>query len=343
MTDRFQQLLDWLKTCPVLKQTQCSEPVPASNDASFRRYYRLYATSAEQTVSFIVMDAPPQYEDCRTFVRIATALEQMGLTVPSVLAQGLSQGFLLLKDLGDDTYLSQLNEDTVEPLYRDALDALVHMQTQSRSVTCSVPNYDANLLQSEMALFSDWLLGSYLETPLTRQNSQAWQNLTHQLTQSALQQPQTFVHRDYHSRNLMVVSEGNPGILDFQDAVKGPMTYDAVSLLRDCYISWPKQQVQDWQRQYFLHSVQAGLVTKDEWTGFVKAVDLMGVQRHLKASGIFARLALRDGKEGYLQDIPKTLSYIVSVASLYPETQFLAGLVEEQVLPDVMKRLAESG
>lgn len=342
MTARFQQLLNWLSVCPPLAQAQYTQPVPASNDASFRRYYRLQATLSDQSVSYIIMDAPPQHEDCEPFVRIAGALQQMGLTVPTVLAQDLSQGFLLLKDLGDETYLSQLNDDSADRLYGDALDAVIQMQTQSRAVTCSIPAYDAHLLQTEMVLFTDWLLATYLEAPLENQNAQAWHNLTHQLTQSALRQPQTFVHRDYHSRNLMVLSEGNPGILDFQDAVKGPMTYDAVSLLRDCYISWPSERVQDWQRQYFLHSVQVGLLTKDEWSGFVKAMDLMGIQRHLKAAGIFARLAIRDGKNGYLQDIPKTLGYLVSIAARYPETWFLAGLVENHVLPSVTARLAEA-
>ncbi|PLA75419.1 aminoglycoside phosphotransferase [Hydrogenovibrio sp. SC-1] len=342
MTARFQQLLHWLEACPPLAQAQYEQPVPASNDASFRRYYRLNAMLSDQTVSYIIMDAPPQHEDCEPFVRIAGALQQMGLTVPTVLAQDLSQGFLLLKDLGDETYLSQLSDESADRLYGDALDALIQMQTQSRVVTTSVPAYNADLLLAEMALFPDWLLATYLETPVERQNAQAWQNLTHLLTQSALRQPQTFVHRDYHSRNLMVLSEGNPGILDFQDAVKGPMTYDAVSLLRDCYISWPSEQVKDWQRQYFLQSVQVGLLAKDEWSGFVKAMDLMGIQRHLKAAGIFARLALRDGKDGYLQDIPKTLGYLISIAALYPETQFLAGLVEDQVLPNVTARLVEA-
>jgi len=342
MTARFQQLLHWLQTCPVLRQAEITRPVPASNDASFRRYYRLVATTAESSLSYIVMDAPPQYENCEPFVRIAGYLQKMGLTIPTVLAQDLSQGFLLLKDLGDQTYLSQLNADRVEALYGDALDALVRMQTQQGGVANALPIYRADLLQSEMALFRDWLLARYLENPLSTNNHQAWQELTASLTQSAMRQPQTFVHRDYHSRNLMVLPKGNPGILDFQDAVKGPMTYDAVSLLRDCYISWPAKQVRDWQRQYFLQVVQAGLLAKDEWAGFVKAMDLMGVQRHLKAAGIFARLAIRDGKTGNLHDIPKTLDYLVSIAACYPETQFLAKWVEEDILPKVLERLAEA-
>lgn len=339
MTARFQQLLDWLARCPALMQTQYTQPEPASNDASFRRYYRLHAHSKTETVSYIIMDAPPQHEDCEPFVRIGGYLQQMGLTIPTVIEQDLTQGFLLLKDLGNKTYLSQLNNNTVDKLYGDALEALLKMQTQSHALACSVPAYHADLLQSEMALFSDWLLAAYLEKPMATKNHQAWQNLTDQLTRSALQQPQTFVHRDYHSRNLMVLPQGNPGILDFQDAVLGPMTYDAVSLLRDCYISWPMEQVRDWQRQYFLQTVQAGLLANDEWTGFVKAMDLMGIQRHLKAAGIFARLAIRDGKTGYLQDIPKTLDYLVSIAVLYPETGFLADFIERDVLPSLAERL----
>lgn len=339
MTIRFQQLLQWLEICPALKQGQYTQPETASNDASFRRYYRLQAHTTTETVSYIIMDAPPPHEDCEPFVRIARYLQQMGLTIPTVIEQDLSQGFLLLKDLGNETYLSQLSDESADKLYGDALEALLKMQTQSRALTYSVPEYHADLLQSEMALFTDWLLAAYLEKPMATKNHQAWQNLTDQLTRSALQQPQTFVHRDYHSRNLMVLPQGNPGILDFQDAVLGPMTYDAVSLLRDCYISWPAEQVRDWQRQYFLQTVQAGLLSKDEWAGFVKAMDWMGLQRHLKAAGIFARLAIRDGKTGYLQDIPKTLDYLISIAALYPETGFLADFIETEVLPSLAERL----
>lgn len=342
MTVRFQQLLDWLATCPALHQAEYATPVPASNDASFRRYYRLQATIAQQSVSYIIMDAPPEHEDCEPFVRIAGHLQQMGLSIPVVLAQDLSQGFLLLQDLGDQTYLSQLEATTVDSLYGDALAALTQMQLRGKTAANDLPLYDATLLQAEMALFTDWLLARYLERPLAAKNHQAWLKLTDSLTLSALRQPQGFVHRDYHSRNLMVLAEGNPGILDFQDAVKGPMTYDAVSLLRDCYIQWPAEQVRDWQRQFFLQTVQAGQLAKDEWAGFVKAMDYMGLQRHLKAAGIFARLAIRDGKTNYLQDIPATLSYLVSIAALYPETAFLADFIESEILPDVDSHIQES-
>ncbi len=334
MSQRFQQLQNWLDQCSFLKETDFSMPVAASSDASFRRYYRIEVRRHhEPEATCIIMDAPPEHEDCEPFVRIAGQLNQMGLTVPVVLEQDLSQGFLLLTDLGNETYLHRLTEASAEALYTDALNALVTLQTEGHNAAESLPPYDATLLNNEMALFTDWLLNTHLDIALSTTERQAWQEVTALLAQSALSQPQTYVHRDYHSRNLMVLDKGNPGILDFQDAVKGPLTYDAVSLLRDCYISWPAEQVTEWQRQYFLSLVQARLLAKDEWKGFVKAMDLMGIQRHLKASGIFARLYHRDGKDGYLNDIPNTVQYIYDMAPKYAETRALVDLLETKVLP----------
>ncbi len=342
MSQRFQQLQSWLGQCPSLQGGDVSSPVAASSDASFRRYYRIDVRLHDAPDSTrIVMDAPPEHENCEPFVRIAGQLEKMGLTVPSVLEQDLEQGFLLLKDLGNETYLNRLttteSEETADALYADALNALVALQTKGKQQAGALPEYDAVLLNTEMALFTDWLLGTHLEVSLSASERQAWQNLTSALAQSALNQPQTYVHRDYHSRNLMVLDAGNPGVLDFQDAVKGPLTYDAVSLLRDCYITWPIEQVSEWQRQYFLSLVQARLLAKDEWKGFVKAMDLMGIQRHLKASGIFARLYHRDGKDGYLNDIPTTVQYLYDMAPQYVETRALVDLLETKVLPALSK------
>lgn len=336
---RFQQLLDWLATCPSLQQTTYTAPQPASNDASFRRYYRIKVTDQEgRETTRIIMDAPPEHEDCEPFVRIAAQMLAMQLNVPQVLEQDLAQGFLLLSDLGNETYLSQLNDDNVDQLYGDALSALTTLQAKGQQEAATLPLYDASLLKTEMNLFTDWLLKEHLAVGLTGLEHQAWLSIQDTLAKSALAQPQVYVHRDYHSRNLMVTPQQNPGILDFQDAVKGALTYDAVSMLRDCYVSWPLERVQEWQREYFLMLTQANIVTKNEWKGFVQAMDWMGIQRHLKASGIFARLSHRDGKSGYLNDIPLTLSYIQQVGEQYSEMHDLVRLLENRVLPTLEKQ-----
>jgi len=344
MTERFQWMLEWLETLPLLDGCQVSDPVPASSDASFRRYFRIQVNCENVETpqnrqaaakSYIIMDAPPQQEDCKPFIAVSNQLVNMGLQVPEVLAQNLEQGFLLLSDLGNTTFLTVLenaSESQADALYQDALKALVTLQLNGQQAAKKLPAYNAELLNIEMDLFSDWLLGTHLDMPLTTLEKQSWQKVKQTLTDSALAQPKTYVHRDYHSRNLMVTEQDNPGVLDFQDAVYGPLTYDAVSLLRDCYIAWPAEQVREWQRSYFLQLSEKGLIAKDEWSGFVRAMDLMGIQRHLKASGIFARLFHRDGKDGYLNDIPLTLQYIVEVGSHYPEMTWLVNLVENRVL-----------
>ncbi|HHT00402.1 MAG TPA: aminoglycoside phosphotransferase [Thiomicrospira sp.] len=336
MNERFQIMMNWLESLSILQECEVTNPVPASSDASFRRYFRIETKGAAGSNSYIIMDAPVKHEDCRPFIAVSEQLVKMGLTVPEVLAQDLDQGFLLLTDLGSTTYLSVLetaSESKVDALYGDALAALVRLQTKGNTVAQSLPAYDDKLLYTEMSLFSDWLLGTHLDIGLDKVETQAWQNVQDLLVNSALKQPQTYVHRDYHSRNLMVLDEANPGILDFQDAVKGPLTYDAVSMLRDCYIAWPEGQVLEWQRNYFLQLCQTKVMHKDEWNHFQRSMDLMGVQRHLKASGIFARLLHRDGKDGYLKDIPLTLEYLVKVGGKYPEIQSLVNLVESKVLP----------
>ncbi|BCN92855.1 aminoglycoside phosphotransferase [Thiomicrorhabdus immobilis] len=338
-------MLDWLQNLPILQDCDLTEPVPASSDASFRRYFRIEVQGTSDHNSFIIMDAPVEHEDCRPFIAVSEQLIKMGLTVPEVLEQDLNQGFLLLTDLGNTTYLSVLQaaeDETVDQLYGDALTALVALQTKGDKAALDLPAYNEKLLMTEMSLFSDWLLGTHLEIGLNQFEQQAWQDVQQTLVHSALKQPQTYVHRDYHSRNLMVLDNShpkmrNPGILDFQDAVKGPLTYDAVSLLRDCYIAWPQEQVVEWQRDYFLQLCQTQLLHRDEWSAFQKSMDLMGIQRHLKASGIFARLFHRDGKDGYLNDIPLTLDYLLKVGSKYSETHALVDLVEAKVLPELAK------
>ncbi len=331
MTERFQLMLDWLASLSILNQTTFSQPVPASSDASFRRYYRIEVDSEDGRQTCIVMDAPPEHEDCRPFVRVSQQLEQIGLNVPVVLEQDLHQGFLLLSDLGCRTYLSELSEQSAETLYRDAFQALVTLQSEGKRFDGSLPPYDQTLLTREMALFNDWLGEQHLNLSLNKLEQAAWQQTQSVLIQSALAQPQVYVHRDYHSRNLMITEKHNPGVLDFQDAVKGPLSYDLMSLIRDCYIRWPMEQVKEWQREYFLMLVEKKILSEADWSGFIKSSDFMGIQRHLKAAGIFARLFHRDGKEGYLNDIPTTVGYIVEVGKHYSEMQDLVSWIESKM------------
>ncbi|NJO17427.1 MAG: phosphotransferase [Thioploca sp.] len=323
MSERFKELQNWLQTQLALPLVQL---VPITNDASFRRYYRAVVDGT----SYIIMDAPPDKENCTPFIEVAKRLQYSGLNAPRVIDYYLERGFLLLTDLGSQLYLSALTEETVEKLYTDALNTLVIMQ---KTAYDDLPRYDHRLLHQEMNLFSDWLLGQHLKwvlSPIERSNLATCFEL---LSTTALSQPQVFVHRDYHSRNLMVVPHHNPGILDFQDAVKGPITYDLVSLLRDCYIVWPQERIQGWVRQYYSQARRASLLNQVTESQLLYWFDWMGIQRHLKASGIFARLYHRDGKPGYLKDIPRTLNYIVEASANYPELAFLYELVSERVLP----------
>ncbi|KUJ71801.1 aminoglycoside phosphotransferase [Thiomicrospira sp. WB1] len=333
--DRLQALIQWLATSQqVSKPTQLA---PASADASFRRYFRTQDADSGRT--YVIMDAPPDKEDTGPFVRVSRQLDDMGITVPRVLEADEEQGFLLLTDLGQTTFLSGVNEDSADRLYRAALQTLVRLQSQGMSMAEGLPAYDAALLDREMTLFSDWLLGEQLQWSLTDSERQGWHQVKQTLSQAALAQPTVAVHRDYHSRNLMLDADdqGGLGVLDFQDAVKGPLTYDAVSLLRDCYVRWPDEAVNEWRRFYFLSLVEAGLQARRDWDDFVLAFDLMGMQRHLKAAGIFARLWHRDGKAGYLADIPNTLSYLYEVGQLYakrPGMRWLLDALESRVLPE---------
>ncbi|MEJ1298467.1 MAG: phosphotransferase [Candidatus Sedimenticola sp. (ex Thyasira tokunagai)] len=304
----------------------------ASGDASFRRYFRL---TLADTRTFIAMDAPPEKEDCHPFVAIADTFSGLGLHVPKIDAADLEQGFLLLEDLGSTHYLDRLDGDSADRLYADALSALAVIQACGPQQ--ELPSYDAAMLQREMALFPEWLLQQQLEILLNESELEQLGDTFQLLADNALAQPQVCVHRDYHSRNLLLTHSPNPGIIDFQDAVVGPVTYDLVSLLRDCYISWPPERVRGWAMGYFELALQSGILRGEHEALFLRWFDLMGVQRHLKAAGIFARLNIRDGKPGYLADIPRTLGYIVEVAADYPELSFLGGLIEERVLPALAK------
>jgi aminoglycoside/choline kinase family phosphotransferase len=303
---------------------------PASTDASFRRYFRVTRDGS----SYIVMDAPPEKENTRPFVTVARLLLDVGVNVPEILDESADLGFLLLSDLGSRSYLDDLNDETVERLYGDALGALAAIQAgvPSRGV---LPDYDHALLMREMALFRDWLVGTHLGiVPNAAQSVMLEQSFT-RLAENALSQPQVCVHRDYHSRNLMVTRRNNPGILDFQDAVIGPVTYDLVSLLRDCYIAWPRDRVEAWALGYQELALQSGILREqhEDPVQFLRWFDLMGVQRHLKAAGIFARLNHRDGKPGYLNDIPRTLGYVIDVARRHGEIADLGEFIESEVMP----------
>ena len=299
---------------------------PASSDASFRRYFRLRPGQGGGLLdgrhhTLIVMDAPPQQEDTGPYIHIARLLAGIGLNVPLIEQLDTAQGFLLLSDLGSIQYLSKLNDTTVDALYGDALDALLQLQTQGPRQANALPPYDHALLWREMELFREWYLQKHLGLELDQAQHQLLDETFETLAQSALEQPPVCVHRDYHSRNLMVTDENNPGILDFQDAVIGPITYDLVSLLRDCYIAWPRQRVESWALAYLQSARQAGLVDEADDSRLLRWFDWMGVQRHLKATGIFARLNYRDGKPGYLNDIPRTMAYVRDVASRYDALQ----------------------
>ncbi len=329
MPQRIEALKRWLQDELAFRDYTLN---PASADASFRRYFRV----AHDGASFIVMDAPPDKEDSRPYIRVARMFYDVGLNVPEIIDDDLEQGFLLLSDLGSRLYLDALNAENVDRLYGDALGALAILQacTQASGV---LPAYDHALLMSEMTLFRDWLVGKHLGIALTGTQTAMLDSAFELLAENALVQPQVCVHRDYHSRNLMVTTQNNPGILDFQDAVIGPVTYDLVSLLRDCYISWPRARVEDWALGYQELALQSGILRNEDEDPeqFLRWFDLMGVQRHLKAAGIFARLNHRDGKPGYLADIPRTLGYVTDVATRYPE---LTGL-GEFIRQDVSERL----
>jgi aminoglycoside/choline kinase family phosphotransferase len=306
---RIAQIKSWLLDDLKISQFDL---VPASSDASFRRYFRILPLNGADSLThedptLIIMDAPPDKEDSGPFVKVATLLAEIGLNVPLIKESDLDQGFLLLSDLGSQQYLPVLNEGNVQQLYADALRALLTMQLKGPGQD-QLPPYD-------YALKEEQLLSDAFEL----------------LAQSALSQPKVCVHRDYHSRNLMLTGDNNPGILDFQDAVYGPVTYDLVSLLRDCYIAWPRQQVESWALNYLTQAADAGLLNEHDEEKLLLWFDWMGVQRHLKATGIFARLNHRDNKPGYLNDIPRTLSYVVDVAGRYNELRPLYDFLRQRV------------
>lgn len=315
---RQQAIQIWLQT---VLGTADYDLQPASADASFRRYFR----TRHEGESFIIMDAPPDKEDSHPFVQIAQLMHQAGLNAPRVLASDLENGFLLLTDMGMQTYMSALSESTADELMSDAIDALIVWQLATESRV--LPAYDEALLQRELDLFPDWYVGRHLGTELTKAQREDWASICAVLLQSALAQPRVFVHRDYMPRNLMVC-DPNPGILDFQDAVEGPIAYDVLSLFKDAFLSWPAEKIENWRHEYWQKALAAALPVGSE-PDFVRWFDLIGVQRHLKVLGIFARIRYRDGKSHYLEDAPRFVRYIRDVVPAYSELHLLLDIFDD--------------
>ena len=318
-TEREIQLLDWIA---IATGTHEFDIAPASADASFRRYFRISAEFGTR----IVMDAPPPQEDCRPFVKVAGMLRDTGLNAPQVLAQDLRRGFLLLTDLGSLSYLQALSEGTSAGLFSDALDALIRWQQASRPGV--LPPYDEVLLRRELNLFPDWYVARHLNCQLNATQRAALEEQFTRIVASNLAQPSVYVHRDYMPRNLMV-SEPNPGILDFQDAVYGPVTYDVASLFKDAFISWDEERVLDWTVRYWERARKAELPVASDFAEFYRAFEWMGLQRHLKVLGIFARIHYRDGKPAYLPDAPRFVNYVRKVCERYNELAPMLRLFDE--------------
>jgi aminoglycoside/choline kinase family phosphotransferase len=307
--DRKKELENWLMSVLPKRPFTLST---ASADASFRRYFRVHL----ENETFIAMDAPPQQESCQSFVEVARLFLACELHVPEIFAQDLEQGFLLLSDLGDETYLSKLTRDNAQSMYGDATNALIKLQLASKPGI--LPDYDAALLMREMQLFADWYIAKHLNIKLSDAQQAVLQKTFAVLSENILHQAQVYVHRDYHSRNLMVC-DNNPGILDFQDAVYGAITYDLVSLLKDAYIGWEEAEMMDWVVRYWDAARKAGLPVPTDFSEFYRDFEWMGAQRHIKVLGIFARLSHRDAKHGYLQDMPLVMDYLRRVCGRYLE------------------------
>ena len=319
---RLKSLLEWIEF-PVTKVE------PVAGDASRRRYFRVFIPDGQ----LIAMDAPPP-EDVNRFAKVATLMRRVGVKVPEIYALESAMGFALLEDFGDRSYLSCLEETNADRLYGQALNTTRLLQTTLEADQLDLPSYSEDLLNRELGIFLEWLLDRWLGVV---PDDRLWQRTIQVLVENALEQPQVCVHRDYHSRNLMVMGGESPGVLDFQDAVIGPVTYDPVSLLRDCYVSWPDQWVERWSERYRQSLVQAGMsVGPQHWQRWF---DLMGAQRHLKAAGIFVRLWLREGRRGYLGDIPLTLGYVVAVCARHDPLRPFGKFLREVVMPQVREKL----
>ena len=315
---RLAELDNWLKG--YFGNTEYSL-TPVSGDASFRRYFRFIS----QELNYIAVDSPPEKENNEAFVHVTHLLGAEGLPVPHIHYSSLDFGFFLISDLGDELLLNVLNDENSNELYKKSLNALAVIQQTTAS---SLPLYDEKLLLQEMELFREWFLIQHLSYDLSKQDNELFDKTFKTLMENALQQPQVFVHRDYHSRNLMNIEGKFPGIIDYQDAVQGPITYDLVSLLRDCYIAWPEEIIKNLAIDFY-KNLNNDILKNTNTEVFLKWFDLMGIQRHLKAIGIFSRLNIRDNKPNYLSDIPRTLNYIKTIAKNYKETKQLAEFVNK--------------
>lgn len=325
---RLQHLKVWLdEQLAILFTDQDWGPVPpatltaASSDASFRRYFRWEGEGR----SFVVMDAPPPQENCKPFVDIAFLLAKSGINVPKIYAEDLDRGFLLLNDLGNKTYLDVIDSENADDLFSDALQALLAFQ--QLPMVAPLPSYDVALLRRELELFPEWYVKRELGVEFDAAQQSLWQRASDLLIDSALAQPKVLVHRDYMPRNLML-SQPNPGVLDFQDAVYGPVTYDVTCLFKDAFLSWPEERVLGWLENYWQQAGALGIPVQPDLQEFLRASDLMGVQRHLKVIGIFARICHRDGKPRYLADVPRFFAYIEAVVARRPELAELAELLD---------------
>jgi len=304
----------------------------ASSDASFRRYFRVFLERS----TYIVMDAPADKEDVRPYLKVSGLLEGIGVHVPHVYESDVARGLLLLEDLGNTQYLARLNAgDDPEPLYRDALAALAQIQVRGLPASAELAPYGRGELMRELSLMPEWFLGRHLALALSAEEAQRLAATFEFLIREALAQPAVFVHRDYHARNLMLLDERNPGIIDFQDALRGPIGYDLVSLLKDCYIAWPRARVTHWVERYRAQLLAAGGAAGADEAQFLRWFDLIGVQRHVKVLGIFCRLWYRDGKGGYLPDLPRTLDYVRETCTLYPELHAFGHWLEARVVPQL--------
>jgi aminoglycoside/choline kinase family phosphotransferase len=347
---RQQQLTDWLSG---LYPNETFTLTPASADASFRRYFRVtfdkqpgMQGAAQQAGTLIVMDAPPQHEDCKPFLHVGKLFEDAGTHVPHVYAQDLTQGFLLLSDLGNTTYLQALTADNAAPLYGAATDALIKIQQDSSEN--ELPPYDEALLRRELNLFPEWYIAKHLGVTLNDKQQAKLEEVFKRILVNNLAQPCVYVHRDFHSRNLMVVGnphpnslpkgeganekgniQSSPGVLDFQDAVYGPITYDLASLFKDAYIRWEEEEIMDWLIRYWEKARKAGLPVREDFGEFYRDYEMMGVQRHIKVLGIFARLYHRDGKDGYLKDMPLVMDYLRRACERYIDLKPLLNLLME--------------
>jgi aminoglycoside/choline kinase family phosphotransferase len=326
--ERFDLVTDW-----VTRELRLSPRLiePASSDASFRRYFRVFTDIG----THIVMDAPPGREDVRPYLNISVMLETAGVHVPRVYEWDTERGLLLLEDLGTRQYLPALQSGAdAEQLYQDALQSLADFQVRGRESAFELPPYDKEVLVREMALMPEWFCARHLQLELTRAQGEMITAAFEFLVAEALAQPQVFVHRDYHSRNLMITRERNPGVIDFQDALRGPVGYDPVSLLKDCYISWPRARVEGWLRDYRLMMAKYGSRSAGANDAqMLRWFDVIGVQRHLKVLGIFARLWYRDGKCGYLNDLPLTLQYVIDACARFAQLKELREFLLHQALP----------